>query len=234
MIDCGKVPGRIVGGGPVAKNSIPWQVGLVFWGSARPSCGGTLISSKHVLTAAHCYDGYINFDVVVGDHAPLLPDGETIHKVCRVALHPKYDDFPNIVYDFAVVTLKDPVTFNSKVAPACLADTSMKGEKLAGKKAVVSGWGRLEEWGSSPDVLHKVEMPVITNKKCNQEYSDVVNAEITSSMICAGDTTNGQIDACHGDSGGNNNLSFAFQYTSFKLIIFCPSHKNSLPQNLLL
>ena len=40
----------------------------------------------------------------------------------------------------------------------------MTGDKLVGKKAVVSGWGRLNETGGSPDVLHKVEVPVITNK----------------------------------------------------------------------
>ena len=87
----------------------------------------------------------------------------------------------------------------------------MTGENLAGKKAVVSGWGSLDETGGHPDVLHKVEVPVITNKKCDDDYSDYWY-DITSSMICAGET-NGQIDACQGDSGGNKNLSFALQYT---------------------
>ena len=200
LIGCGKAPGRIVGGEEAAKNSIPWQVGLVFWGYSGPSCGGTLIGPRHVLTAAHCYDGFINFDITVGDHDKYNADGEVTHEVCRVAYHPKFDEKAAYDYDFAVVTLKEPVAFNSKVAPACLADNSMTGDKLVGKKAVVSGWGKLSENGATAAKLHKVEVPVMTNKKCLSDYTNTYY-DITSSMICAGQSK-GQIDACQGDSGG--------------------------------
>ena len=64
---------RIVGGKEVSPHSIPWQVGFVMFGNPRPLCGGTLISSKHVLSAAHCFDAsldvYIHdFEVIVGEH----------------------------------------------------------------------------------------------------------------------------------------------------------------------
>ena len=54
---CGKaeeILTRIVGGQPASKNEYPWQVGLVTPSGSRPYCGGSLISSKTVLTAAHC------------------------------------------------------------------------------------------------------------------------------------------------------------------------------------
>merc|ERR1719328_860800 len=45
---------RIVGGQNAQKNEYPWQVGLVSnWGST-PFCGGSLISSTTIVTAAHC------------------------------------------------------------------------------------------------------------------------------------------------------------------------------------
>ena len=49
---------RIVGGEDTEVNEYPWQAGLVSRGN--PSyvwCGGSLISSKWVLTAAHCTAG---------------------------------------------------------------------------------------------------------------------------------------------------------------------------------
>merc|ERR1711962_1651659 len=51
---CGR-ENRIVGGDDTAKNEYPWQVGLRSSSSpGTPFCGGTLISDKDVLTAAHC------------------------------------------------------------------------------------------------------------------------------------------------------------------------------------
>ena len=60
---------RIVGGQETEVNEYPWQVGLVSRSGTRPWCGGTLISDRHVMTAAHCTAGSSASDirVLLGD-----------------------------------------------------------------------------------------------------------------------------------------------------------------------
>merc|ERR1719422_1312307 len=61
---------RIVGGVVTEANEYPWQVGLVNTQGKTPFCGGTLISSQHVLTAAHCTAGKqtIDIEILLGEH----------------------------------------------------------------------------------------------------------------------------------------------------------------------
>merc|ERR1719431_2417310 len=60
---------RIVGGQPAVKNEYPWLVALVPAWSTKPFCGGTLLSSRTVLTAAHCrLLSNSQIRVSVGDH----------------------------------------------------------------------------------------------------------------------------------------------------------------------
>ena len=47
---------KIVGGVETEVHEYPWQVGLCSKGAVLPFCGGTLITSKHVMTAAHCLE----------------------------------------------------------------------------------------------------------------------------------------------------------------------------------
>ena len=60
---------------------------------------------------------------------------------------------------------------------------------------MVTGWGSLQYWGSSPDQLQEVAVSVIANDECNELYS----GGITVNMLCAGETGK---DSCQGDSGG--------------------------------
>merc|ERR1712037_278422 len=188
----GAANGRIVGGQDTEEHEYPWQVGLVSRNGRSPWCGGTLISSSHVLTAAHCTAGSSasSIRVILGEHNIADSDINRVD-VAEIINHPNYNS-ATTDNDYAILRLASPVTFTDEVSPACLpADLSAT---FAGVLATVTGWGTLSSGGSQPTVLQEVDVTVTTNIECNNAYGS-----ITNNMVCAADSGK---DSCQGDSGG--------------------------------
>ena len=157
-----------------------------------PWCGGTLISSTHVLTAAHCTQSDASsIRVILGEHNIADSDFNRVD-VAEIINHPDYNS-QTIDNDYAILRLKNPVNFTNEVSPACLpADLSAT---YAGVLATVTGWGTLSSGGNRPTAMQEVDVTVTTDAECNNAYG----GEITKNMICAGDQGK---DSCNGDSGG--------------------------------
>merc|ERR1711936_1286408 len=180
---------KIVGGESTEANEYPWQVGLLSSrSSSTPFCGGTLISSQEVLTAAHC--GTNIGWVVLGEHDITKADGEQKVRVCSTTLHPQYNR-KTIDNDFAILRLCSPVSFSRDVSTVCLPSSSSNYDNV---QAVVSGWGRLSWDGGPPNTLMKVSLDTMSNRKCRNKWP-----HITANMICAARAGN---SGCKGDSGG--------------------------------
>ena len=96
--------------------------------------------------------------------------------------------------DIALLKIGVPLSFDDFVQPIALPSQ----EQASSGDALITGWGALEEGGSSPDVLQKVTIPIVTDDECRAEYGE---SDILDSMICAG-TEAGGVDSCQGDSGG--------------------------------
>merc|ERR1712098_440765 len=181
---------RIVGGQETEQHEYPWQVGLVSRNGKTPWCGGTLISDRHIMTAAHCTAGSTasSIQILLGEHRT-NDDEFTRVDVSQINDAPNYS-FPD--GDFSILTLTEPVTFTSSVRPACLPATTDK--TYAGELATVTGWGTLSSGGNQPTVLMEVDATVTTNEVCNNVYGGINDLH-----ICAMDAGK---DSCQGDSGG--------------------------------
>lgn len=196
--------GRIVGGTEAEDGEFPWQVSLRQIGSIGQThfCGGSIISESWVMTAAHCCAGQTpTFMHVVGGGIKLnAAEGEEEKRDIEMIIgHPDYDS-RELTNDICLLKLTEPFEWTEFVKPIALPEPMAEAED--GTMATVTGWGTLSEGGFSlPNVLHKVDVPVVSDEECNKDYSSAGAPEIAPSMICAGLPEGGK-DSCQGDSGG--------------------------------
>ncbi|KAK5868124.1 hypothetical protein PBY51_009166 [Eleginops maclovinus] len=187
---------RIIGGVLEKLGGSPWQV-LLHRSDGYGFCGGTLLSDRWVVSAAHCLEESVHH-VTIGDYDKRRPDpGEQQMKVQRVFVHPHFHSF-TLDSDIALLLLSGPVTRGPTAAPACLPDPHLSRYLLQeNSRGVVSGWGLTRHLGRSSRFLRKVTLPVIEQQTC----SGSTNQVITDNMFCAG-FLDVEMDACGGDSGG--------------------------------
>jgi len=196
------IEARIVGGQVVEPNSLPFQISLQrrnFAGFAH-SCGGSVYNENYIVDAAHCVDGFdaSNLLVVAGAHSLLIESGfEQRRLVKNVTIHPAYDR-ETVENDISILELESALDFSEgKVAPIDLGTDLIKSDSVV----TVSGWGALSANSINylmPNLLRKVDIPVVSNKVCAEAYGD---GSIADSMLCAG-FDQGGMDSCQGDSGG--------------------------------
>ncbi|XP_039231184.1 spaetzle-processing enzyme isoform X2 [Drosophila yakuba] len=212
---CGQAPleYRMGKGREAKQNQYPWMAMLIYENTTLPYpnsmtvCGGSLINSRYVVTAAHCVvkiysvrDDLVLKKVRLGEHdtntnpdcngeqcaAPFVEIDLEFFNV-----HNAYSNNPELKNDIALIRLKVPVRYTREVQPICLPKDPIP---LYNKPLEIAGWGQMENGQPSQVLLHST---VFENRYYCQKVISIFRDD---TQICAGGHS-GE-NTCQGDSGG--------------------------------
>lgn len=186
---------------PAKIGQYPWVVSIVLPEESSNvvahQCGGSVIASNWVLTAAHCVvdketDKSIQVDVLTGT-VDLTEAGQRIPVMGLPIVHSGWNrsTYENDLallklgraVDSAPVDVLKPQDETRLAAPETMAE--------------IAGWGYTIEGGRVSAELQWAHVPIVDQDVCKASFGDAIKP----TMICAG-YEDGRVDACQGDSGG--------------------------------
>ncbi|CAK8696794.1 unnamed protein product [Clavelina lepadiformis] len=216
---------RIIGGTTAEDGRWPWMVYIHTKVKGEDSnealfkngvCGGTLLSSEWILTAAHCFDTIDPnlYGVVVGEHTITVTSGREVKRnLSEIMIYQQYNT-NTYDFDIALIKMESPVLFNQFIRPACLVPNGTRTDALnkptfSGAICATLGWGFTSSAnGQRQDQLMQLNLKIIPDAICQRFTSSpgAVEAYLFRTVnpgdpkFCAG----GELgeDSCNGDSGG--------------------------------
>ena len=192
MVPMRPLPAAAVVGGAVAPSGAHRFMASIQDATGFAFCGGSVISSGWVLTAAHCVPDGKAAGLYVVTGRENLADTTTGQRiaVAEVFVHPAY---ANSAHDAALLRLASP-TISPAIALAGAADDVFE---AAGTPVKVAGWGdTLPTMGlNSSTRLREVDLKVVSDAECGQTNFGFDAA----TGVCAAALLK---DSCQGDSGG--------------------------------
>jgi len=178
---------NIVGGVSTLPGRYPYQVALT-QGDGIVSCGGTLIGSEWILSAAHCVGRATHAEIGRFNFSNHNETYDFI-EIAFEAVHPQYDVYSK-ENDIMLIRLVSPSDYDTITVDD--GSSNLEGEN----SATAIGWGDTSEGGSSSDILLEVEIDIVPNLECKSAYGKHFHEE---NMMCA--SQDGK-DFCSGDDGG--------------------------------
>ena len=161
-------------------------------------CGGILVHSDIILTAAHC-QGAFNYGVLLYD-----PKTNDYTREATVDLQIRYPDFNGIDTHNDILLLRLSTDSNLPV----LEMNSNNSTPTDDAELKAYGFGKTKSTGGASNRLREAQMRYIDNEECSKRVRGTANSIIWDDVLCADPyyDIGGRIEEggsiCQGDSGG--------------------------------
>lgn len=189
---------RIVNGTDARIEDYPFIISLR-GASGGHSCGGSILNSLWILTAAHCVDYTTPLaQTIQAGRSDISRDvDDSIYEIEDVVIHPGYNPSDSYIDDIALLKLRRPLVFSERVKPIRLPKRFTEIAASESNMVTLVGWGRNASDGPVQTTLQQVDYYFVPNDECNQIHSN----HIYPTQICAAEPGGGK-GQCSGDSGG--------------------------------
>ncbi|KAH8284024.1 hypothetical protein KR054_007648 [Drosophila jambulina] len=195
-------------GEEVQRGQFPWMVALLerIGNEYSFTCGGTLISARTVISAAHCFRfgskslSAARTVVSLGRNSLDIFSPGDLQGVSLLVLHEQYDVNTYTDADLALLQLTNQVQFTDYVKPICLWNDNYLLDLPSGHKSYVAGWGEDEHGNKNTRLAKMTSTDIITQTECRGNLTFENVRYVTSNTICASNAK--ASGPCSGDSGG--------------------------------